>query len=84
MEKDIPKFFPKGEIIPLVDRLEKLIDFFQNHGAKGSMSLFSVPGAAFRATKAGYDFFERADFFHPLEIRERRAFVESGRDVGQK
>jgi hypothetical protein len=48
------------------------------------MSLFSVPGAAFRATKAGNDFFKRTDFFHPLEIRERRAFVESGRDVGQK
>jgi hypothetical protein len=48
------------------------------------MCLFSVPGAAFRATKAGDDFFERADFFHPLEIREWRAFVESGRDVGQK
>lgn len=48
------------------------------------MSLFSVPRAAFRSSEAGYDFFERADFFHTLEIRERRAFVESGRDVGQK
>jgi hypothetical protein len=48
------------------------------------MSLFPIPGAAFRSSEAGYDFFERTDFFHPLEIRERRAFVESGRDVGQK
>jgi len=45
------------------------------------MSLFSVPGAAFRATKAGNDFFKRTDFFHPLEIRERKAFVESLRDA---
>jgi len=27
MEKDIPKFFPEGMIIPLVDCLQKLIDF---------------------------------------------------------
>jgi hypothetical protein len=48
------------------------------------MGLFPVPGAAFRSSEAGDNFFERANFFHPLEIRERRAFVESERDAVQK
>jgi len=48
------------------------------------MGLFSVPGAAFRATKSGDDFFERTNFFHSMEIRERRSFVESRRDGGRK
>ena len=48
------------------------------------MSLFPIPRAAFRSSEAGYDFFERTNFFHPLEIRERRAFVESWRDADQK
>jgi hypothetical protein len=45
------------------------------------MGLFSVPRTAPRAAEPGHDFFERADFFHPLEIRERKAFVESLRDA---
>jgi hypothetical protein len=45
------------------------------------MGLFSVPRATLWATKTGDDFFERADFFHPLEIRELKAFVESRRDA---
>jgi len=48
------------------------------------MGLFSVPRTAPRAAEPGHDFFERTNFFHPLEIRERRAFVESWRDADQK
>jgi hypothetical protein len=45
------------------------------------MGLFTVPRTTPGAAEPGHDFFERADFFHPLEIRERRAFVESLRDA---
>ena len=81
MEQDIPEFLPESVVVPFIDSLEKLIDLFKNHGAKGSMGLFSVPRTAPGAAELGHDFFERADFFHPLEIRERRAFVESLRDA---
>jgi hypothetical protein len=47
------------------------------------MGLLSIPRTAFRSSEAGDDFFKRADFFHPLEIRERIAFVESRRDWGE-
>jgi hypothetical protein len=81
VEQDIPEFFPEGVVVPFIDRLEEFVDLFEDHGAKGSMGLFSIPRTAFRSSEPGHNFFERADFFHPLEIRERRAFVESLRDA---
>ena len=77
MEQDIPEFLPEGVVVPFIDRLEEFVDLFQNHGAERSMGLLSVPRAAFRATKASDDFFERANFLHLSEIREWKAFVES-------
>jgi len=82
VEEDIAEFLPKRLVIALVNGFEKFVDLLQNHRPKSPMGLLAIPRAALRTAQAGHDFGQSANFIHPLEIRGRRAFVESWRDAG--
>jgi hypothetical protein len=82
VEEYITKLFAKGLIISFIDGFQELINFLQNHGPKSPMGLLSVPRASAGASQPGHNFRQSTNFFHPQEIRGRRAFVESWRDAG--
>ena len=84
VKKDVPKFLLQGVIVLLVDGLQQLVHLLQHHGSEGLVRLFSVPWTALGATKASHDLQQGTNFFHRMEIKKNRVFVESERDSRRK
>jgi hypothetical protein len=48
------------------------------------VGLLLVPRATTGSAEASYDLGKGADFFHSMDVRRRRSFVESERDSSRK
>jgi hypothetical protein len=84
VKKDVPQLFLKGLVVFLIDRFEQLVDFLEKHGAKSLVGLLLIPRATTGSAEASYDLGKGADFFHSMDVRRRRSFVESERDSSRK
>ena len=84
VKKDVPQLFLKGLVVFLIDRFEQLVDFLEKHGAKSLVGLLLIPRATTGSAEASYDLGKGANFFHSMDVRRRRSFVESERDSSRK
>ena len=84
VKKDVPQLFLKGLVVFLIDCFEQLVDFLEKHGAKSLVGLLLIPRATTGSAEASYDLGKGADFFHSMDVRRRRSFVESERDSSRK
>ena len=58
VKEQVAKFFRKAVWIIVVDRLENLIGFLNQHGFQGVAILLPVPGTTVRSPQPGHDFNE--------------------------
>gem|GEM_PF-2690830 len=84
VKEDVPQLLLQGVIVLLLDGLQQLVHLLQHHGSESLMGLFPVPGATLGAAQASHDLKQGTNFFHRMEIRKNRAFVESERDSRRK